>query len=264
MNKVVRILILFIIFSPQLMAQIGGISGSKLASYCVDVVDHKHLEFEPGIYHLNSGAFWDNNGNLFNHFQTPDSLITEGGMYIRLTYGLWDKLEFGVNIDSDLQSSSWGMRYVMFQKSKLGLAAISGINFPLVNKFRNKNTNLQNINRSFGAGLVSTYNFNDRFSADCTYQYMMPFQPVKMEYGTQHFSNIDLGYYLENNHFQLITSIGYSRYIAEDFTSELLSLCYGFTIETEKFILVFCLPNDIYGVNAQKNNGLLLAVTLTI
>ena len=263
MKRISTLIIICLTYSPLLWSQIGGISGSKLASYCVNVVDHKRLEFEPGVYSLNSGAFWDNNSNLLNYFQTPDSLITKCGMYIRLTYGLWNKLEFGVSIDSDLHNSSWGMRYVIFQKEKLGLAAISGINFPLANKLQNKNISLENTTRSFGGGLVATYNFNDRFSADLNYQYMIPFSLEQLNYGTQHISNIDLGYYMENKHFQLIGSLGYAYNAEENFTSEVLTLCYGFTIETDKFIFVFGFPHNIYGRNATKNKGLIVAVTLT-
>lgn len=245
-------------------AQIGGISGSKLSSYCVDVVDHKKLEFEPGIYHFSSSSEWNNEGGLSNYFQTPDSLINGDGMYIRMTYGLFNKLEFGATIDSDLRSSNWGLRYVIFQKDKVGLASIAGINFPIANTFHNKNINLSEANYSFGGGMVSTINFSNKLSVDLTYQYLAPFRPLSWNNGTSQMANVDFGYYLENRHFQLISGIGYSRFVVNNGISDLLTFCYGFTIETDNFIIVACFPNDLYGKNSPKNNGLVLAVTLTI
>lgn len=264
MKIILLIIPLLLIAQKKMFSQIGGISGSKLDSYCVDVVDHKKIEFEPALYRFNSGAFWNESALLFNHFETPDSLMTTEGMYMRITYGLWDKLEVGVNIDSDLTTSNWGMRFVVFQKEKLGLAGIAGINFPLLTKYKNRNLNPANYDYNFGGGLVSTYNFTDRLSSDLTLQYLVPFKPINWQNGTLKSASCDVGYYMENRHFQLISSVAYSQFTGDEYQSELLTFCYGFTIETDQFIFVCCLPRDIYGTNISKNQGLLLALTLTL
>lgn len=244
-------------------AQIGGISGSKLAAYCVDVVDHNHLEFEPGLYQMKSNTAWAMDGNLYNLHESPDSLDTSNGMYLRMTYGLWDKLEFGTTVSSDLVASNWGARFVIFKKEKVGLATIAGINFPLVSKSRNKNIDLSNADYSFGGGLVSTIDFSENLSLDMTAQYVMPFNTDNWQQMSGQIINFDLGYYVHNRQLQLIGGVGYSRFVTGDEVSELLSVCHGVTIETERFIIVACLPTDIYGTNAIKSNGAMLALTLT-
>lgn len=244
-------------------AQIGGISGSKLAAYCVDVVDHNHFEFEPGLYQMKSGTAWTVNGNLYNLHETPDSLDTDNGMYLRLTYGLWDKMEIGGTISGDLIASNWGMRVVLFQKEKLGLATIAGINFPIASQQRNKHIDLSDADYSFGGGLVSTVDFTENLSLDVTAQYVMPFNTENWQQMSGQIYNMDLGYYVQDRHLQLIGGLGYSRINDGEGISELVTMCYGVTIETERFIIVACIPTDIYGANSIKSNGALLAMTLT-
>ena len=263
MKRLTLSLLICFSFLELANAQIGGISGSKLASYCVDVVDHKHIEFEPGLYRSVANTFWDEAGNQHNTFKTPDSLNVSSEMYIRMTYGLWNKLEFGFNISDDLITSNWGMRYILLQKEKIGLAAIAGANLPIASKKINKNIDLSTIQYSWGAGIVSTVNLNQQLSFDFTYQYLVPFKVTNWENEKNQFINLDVGYYIHNYHFQLIGGIGYCRMQNDKRTSNLLTLCHGATIETERYIIVICLPVDIYGKNIDKSRGLLLALTLT-
>ena len=101
-------LTLVIFLSIQLFGQIGGISGSKLRSYCVDVVDHHHIEFEPAFYYGQSRRNWNNDSKLQNSFLTSDSINRYSGVGMRFTYGLFDKLEVGVSIPLDMKTGSFG------------------------------------------------------------------------------------------------------------------------------------------------------------
>lgn len=252
-----------LIFTVSLRAQICGISGSKLQSYCVDVVDHKHLEVEPGLCLMNQSTAWGVNGELYNLYSTPDSLDSERGMYLRLTYGLWDRLEFGTVVFSDLISSSWGMRYVVFDKGKFGLATIAGANFPIVSNSRNKNLDFSAVDYSFGGGLVTSLQFSDRLSLDMTFEYINAFNEPDWKDNSGQIAYCDLGYYVENGHLQLIGGVGGSRFQNQDMVSTVCTVYYGFTVETEKYILVVSAPNDIYGENVKKSRGVSLALTLT-
>jgi hypothetical protein len=123
-----------ILISKNISAQIGGISGSKINAVCVDVVDHKKVKFEPGISYYTSKYFWDNSGTLKNIYNSTDSVNHFTGMNFRITYGLWDKLEFGGSILTELLVSNLGLKYVIVQNKKFGFAAITGANIPLGNK----------------------------------------------------------------------------------------------------------------------------------
>ncbi len=41
------VLVVVLFSGVQVFSQVGGISGSKLGAVCVDVVDHKKIEFGP-------------------------------------------------------------------------------------------------------------------------------------------------------------------------------------------------------------------------
>jgi hypothetical protein len=107
---IVLLMTLVIGFSNIVRSQVGGISGSKLAAYCVDVVDHKKLEFEPAFFHARSKKQWDGQGNLNDLYETPDSVRYRTGLYFRFTYGLWDKLEIGGQVSIEQAISNWGVR----------------------------------------------------------------------------------------------------------------------------------------------------------
>ena len=99
-----------LIIAGNLSAQVGGISGSKISSYTVDVVDHHKVEFEPAFYHFKSSKRWDENSTLKNFASNADSVKWVTGLNFRITYGLLDKLEIGADFSSDLLLGRIGMR----------------------------------------------------------------------------------------------------------------------------------------------------------
>ena len=136
-KSIAFILMMFVFFFSSIIAkaQVGGISGSKLDAYCVDVVDHHKIEFEPAFFHFSSRATWDDDGHLEDIYGSSDSVFHNTGINFRFTYGLWDKLEIGASISTDLQVSNWGARYILYQNNKVGVAVIAGANIGTRNSF---------------------------------------------------------------------------------------------------------------------------------
>ena len=171
MKKIIQLIILSL-FTISLSAQVGGISGSKLTSVCVDVVDHHKIEFEPSFYHVRSSQTWDDDGHLDDIFGSSDSSNRNTGINFRMTYGLWDKLEIGGTISTDLQMSNWGLRYIVYDKKKLGFAVVAGANIPFGNKPIDKSIRLEDNLASVGGGAVMSAAFTDNLSLDVNAQYM--------------------------------------------------------------------------------------------
>ncbi len=250
--------------SNSTQAQVGGISGSKLDAYCVDVVDHKKIEFEPGFFHFSSNQSWNNDGYLDDIYSSPDSLIHNTGMNFRFTYGLWDKLEIGGSVSTDLQVSHWGLRYVLYQKKKIGVALIAGANIPFGNKVVDKSVRLADNIASIGGGGVFSAQFSENLSFDFNAQYMAFIQTTNDNNKGSYYLNADIGYYLFKHQLQLIAGLGYQQSNFDQFTSSTLTVYPGVTIETgNNYIIVIAVPFDIYGTNANKNVGLMFALTLT-
>lgn len=244
-------------------AQVSGISGSKLNACCTDVVDHKKLEFEPEVYFNHSNSYWNNKQDLLATYQSPDSLTTNNGMYVRMTYGIWNRFELGVNIDSDLTEFGLGAKGIVFQNGKTDFALIGGLNSSLSLISINKNADLSGVDYSYGGGFVTSITSGEYFSVDLSAQYMLPFSKNVGSYLLAQYYNVDVGYYIHQKQFQPIVAIGYSTIqVNNTIRSELLSLSHGFSLEKENYIFVACLNNDIWGKNSIKNSGGFFALTL--
>jgi len=266
MNLYKSFLIVFLISISSLsIAQIGGLSASKLGSFSVGVVPNNMIEFEPSFTHYSSRHYWDNNSDKQNIFSTTDSVRNISEMSFRFSYGLWDKLELGVSVAPNVSMSSWGLRYILYNSDKVGFAAITGMNIPLGNQTIDKKIRVAEDILSIGAGGVMTYNFNENFSADFTGQYLYHIEETAKHDKNSIFLNLDFGYYILNHQLQFATGVAYRSVYDDDGVHNALTITPGITIETGKrFIIVLYFPVDIIGKNEIINNGFGFALTLLI
>lgn len=250
--------------SNSVFAQVGGLSNSKLGSYCAGVIGDKTVEFEPSFYYFESKKNWDDDGNLEDIFGSADSSRHNTGLGFRITYGLWDRLEIGTNISTDLEMSSWGARFLIYSKKKIGVAVIAGANIPFGNKVVSNSVRLADNITSVGGGGVFTAKFSENFSIDASAQYMAFIKTTNDNHHGSFYFNTDIGYYVFKHQLQIIAGLGYQQSNYDQFTSSVFTINPGVTVETGKnYVIVINAPFDIYGRNAIKNAGILLALTLT-
>jgi hypothetical protein len=263
--KNVLLFAVILVASGNVFSQIGGLSGSKLISYCVDVVDDKKIEFEPVFYHFASSKYWNADGELHDLYSTPDSIRKATGMGFRFTYGMFDKLEVGMAFSTDMEMGAFGIRYIVLQKKKSALALMGGLNLPLGNSTFDKRIRLAENTLSTGLGAVATFDFTQNLSLDVNAQYMFFLsETVDNDKGKLIFS-ADLGYYVFNHTLQLVGAAGFSSIKNGEGNHSVLTLNPGFTVETAKnFIIVMGFPFDVYGTNEAKNRGFTFALTITL
>lgn len=255
--------LILIFYCTIAFSQIGGISNSKLYSINTDAIGHHTIEFEPTVYHANSSKYWNNEGDLQNSFSTSDSAIKNTGLAFRFTYGLWDVLEIGGSISTELGSTSLGLKYKFWSNDQMGFAAMAGANIPLGNKTIDKTIRLSDQLTSIGAGFIYTMNFSEVFSLDANAQYLFFAEETDdKNKGTLNLST-DIGYYIFNRNLQLIVGAGYLNSYFDSFNSSTLTLYPGVTVETgNNYVIVIQAPFDIGGKNALKNAGFALSLTL--
>jgi hypothetical protein len=259
------IILVFNIISIIANAQIGGLSASKISSFSVGTVPSHKIEFEPSFTHLKSKYYWDNDNNKQSIFSTSDSVRNISAMSFRFSYGITNKLEFGVSVSPDVSISNWGLRYVILNNNKLGIAAITGMNIPLGNQTIDKKVRLAENLLSIGFGGVMSYNFSDNFSTDLTAQYRF-----RLEESTQHdknaaFLNLDFGYYILKHKLQLASGFSYRMVQDDNGNHNVFSILPGVTIETgETFIIVLYAPFDVIGKNEVVNHGFGFALTVLL
>ena len=263
MKHILLSLIAFFI-SVSLSAQIGGLSASKFGALCVDVVDHKKVEFEPGFFHARSSQYWNNNGELKNFYSTSDSIKVVTGFYFRFTYGLWDKVEIGVALSTDLAMSQWGIRYAFLQRKKYGLALISGVNIPLGNRTIDQRVRATGNLMQTGLGLVGSYSFTENLSFDITGQYVHFLQATEDNDQGGIYLNADLGYYIWDHQLQFVVGTAFHSVSNDVGAHQALTINPGVTIETgNNYIIVLSVPFDVYGKREGKNVGFNFGLTLT-
>jgi hypothetical protein len=257
------LIITIVAFSINGFGQIGGLSSAKISSLTASVIPDKSIEFEPGFYHSRSSRFWDANSNLQNTYSTPDSISLITGMYFRVTYGLWNKLEIGVSISNDLSETQWGLRYKLFQNNKLGLAIISGVNLPWGNKPINEKLRVSSNIPKAGLGVVGSFYHSPKLSYDFSAQYLNFLQQPKDKDRGEFIVSFDAGYYIFKNQVQLLGAATYRHVNNTSISHEVLTLTPGFSVETGKnYALALAFPFDVYGKRETKNTAINFALTL--
>ncbi|MCK5846988.1 MAG: hypothetical protein KAG84_06090 [Bacteroidales bacterium] len=258
------VIIIFIVISSHVYAQIGGLSASKISSLTVDVVDHNNIEFEPSFTFAKSYRYWDSSGNINNLFSTSDSVNHVSGMNFRFTYGLFNKVEFGLSVSSTLDVAKVGVRYILFQKEKFGIAAIAGFNIPMGNSVVDQSIRATSSIMNAGFGFVGHYAFNDKLSIDITTQYTHFLKKTVDNNVGGLYINSDIGYYVFNNKLMLITGLGFINVANNAGNHQVMTVYPGISIEPGgDFLIVITVPFDVMGKNENKNVGFNFALTLT-
>jgi hypothetical protein len=256
-------LLAFVIIGLQVTAQIGGLSGSKLNSLCVDPVNRNQFEFEPGFSCATSKKFWNNAGEPVKTFHDDDSLITESGLRFRFTYGVTDKMEIGVTIPGDMTMSSWGIKYALVNKEKSALAITCGINYPFGNGIKNKKDDESAI--QVGLGAIYTWSPTDVLSVDFSAQGAVYFSEPESTANNYLSISADAGYYFFDGALQLAGGLGFQQYYYDTMKQYVLTLYPGVTIETGKdFVITIIHSVDLLGRNIEKQHITDLSFTFTI
>ena len=258
------LIIIFIVTSFAASAQIGGLSSSKLSSLSADVVNGNNMEFEPGFRSSRSNKVFDADGNTQNMFSTTDSVKHITGMAFRFTYGLWDKLEIGMSVSTDLSLVNIGTKYEFFNEDKLQVAAIAGLNVPMGNNTVDNSIRATSNVMQAGFGAVASYNFSDRLSADFTAQYAHFIKPTIDNNTGGLYLNGDVGYYFFDNKFKLISGFAFYSINNDIGSHQAFTIYPGFTIESGKDYFIACsVPFDVYGKNEDKTFAFNFTLTLT-
>ncbi|GBD90727.1 hypothetical protein BMS3Abin04_01446 [bacterium BMS3Abin04] len=262
--KIISIIYLtYLIFLNVLIAQVSGISASKLSAVNTATVPENTLEFEPSFLLGFSSKLWNEEGNLIHSFDGKNSLETTSQLNFRFTYGVINKLEAGVSIPGDASSLSVGLKYNFLNWDKNSFAFLAGFNTPLGNKIytiSNKTNSVDEFDNSLATGIVCSRSFTKNLSLDLNFE--SQFHIDNTTGIPDYFINADLGYYL--NKIQLILGLYYMS-ISHVKNSKKLTINIGTTIErNDDFILVLNFPVDIYGINTKQFWGFAFAFTYPI
>lgn len=264
--KKTAILLLILILNFNLMAQVGGLSASKLGTLCSTTVSEGTIEFEPFFSYSMASNYFDSQGAVQQLYSSSDSTLLFSSMGFRFTYGLIENLEIGVSLPIDISEISFGAKYKLPLYGRFTMGLLAGYNTIIGNQVYVRRNAAHEIMPSVIGGLIMTYELSDKFSIDFDAQYQKHTR-INTEGHTRGFyANGDIGYYLlEKVNFIIGLNYNYQTYENTGENSQLLTLNTGIAIEkAENFILVLNAPFDLLGKNEYKTTGFGLALTIIL
>jgi len=156
-QKLIALVVSTTLWTSLATAQIGGIAGTKLAAFMAEPLPIANAEFEPTFNYGRSLAGVDS-----------DSIVLSSNMSWRFSYGLTKDVELGFNSMGDFSSVCLSSKVKLYSEDQFGLSAMTGIGLNLGNL-----TVAEDYQKvyGYGAGLISTYDFNKSHSLDFNLQY---------------------------------------------------------------------------------------------
>lgn len=261
MKKIVIILLIYSLFASVVIAQVGGVSGSK-----INAVNHVPIavglaEFEPSYNFARYGQQWNDDSDLINIFSSSDSIVIDASFNLRMAYAFTEELEFGCNLGADY--SNWSAKYALFTENKLGLGLLAGVNFPFgFQVVDTKNRGVDQIG-TYGIGVIASYELSEESSLDFNMQRQDYFQKHPALPSSDLFIYLDYGHYIGD--FFMLASISYQHSSFDGFEQNKLSFSPGVSIEMKPEYLIVANANfDILGKNIEKSMGLSVAFTITL
>lgn len=260
MNKSIYIIIIFVFNLKIGFSQVGGLSASKLGTYCAGTIPSKQIEFEPSFSFSSSTKMFDSNGTSQNLFLSSDSIQFSSSFGFRFTYGLFDNFEVGVSLPSDISSLSVGAKYKLPLDYKMEFGLIAGYNAIVGNKVYVKRNLVNEATSSIVTGIIATYNSSEKFGFDFNAQYFKHLYKNSNDEKQGFAISSDIAYYLLRN-INFISGFSYSF----NNYSQLFTFNPGLAIENaQQFILVLNTPIDLFGKNNYKTKSFSLALTILL
>ena len=163
----INFLFIILFSSTGSIAQISGISASKLIVPNTETVKVGIFEFEPSFIIANSSKCFNSTGNV----EKIGGRYLNSSLNFRITFGLRDNIELGTSFSSTVEEICVGAKYRMVDLEKYSFGLIAGINFPAGNKFQPDTLTDNASHQHFSIGSIFTYDFSEKFSLDAVYSF---------------------------------------------------------------------------------------------
>lgn len=247
-------------------AQVGGISASKVGTFCAGTVPARDLEFEPSYSFSKASKQWNEDSKLVRKFSSSDSVEIASELAIRCTYGFSDNLEMGISVPSDVSWASFGAKFKAWSAERSEFSIIAGINLPMGNRVYSKKSDATEDIGALAAGIVFSHQFSDKLLWDIDIQGQTLLRNAGANNHSDLFINTDMGYFAKE-HIQLICGIGYYGFFYKNASESISMIDFhpGISYETgENFLIVLSSAIGLYGKNENQWYGINLAFTMTI
>lgn len=246
-----------IILSNIALAQINGISGSKLCVSDPNTVEKGKFEFEPSISVFRSSKKFDTNWKLTNLHGNYD----ESSLFFRITLGVANNLEVGTSFSTNLDDIFIGSKAKLLSINGFSVAIIGGLSLPTDNKTIIDTINIPESKHSFSIGSVTEITLTENSNIDLLFSYTRYNGKSQFENSLNYGAAV--GYWFTSTLQGVIELDGYTTF-NNSIYSDKLSLTPGITFNFSKnLLLVLGLQSDIWGKNDFSGTNIFNAFTMS-
>ncbi len=257
-NKIYHSLLLLLLMPLTIsVAQISGISDTKLCVPDAGALSVGSFEFEPSFSVFNSTNRFCDNGEM-------ESLAGESvssSVLFRVTAGIAEGLEIGTTFSSTIEQVSVGSKYIFSESENFSLGLIAGVSLPAGNKFIADTLRDADNNLTSSYGALGSIKLSGSSSIDMIFSFTKihgenSFDKI-LSYG------IGFGQWLSKK-FQVVAELnGFSTYNGKLHSGK-ISFMPGVTYKiSEQLLFVLGTQFDLMGKNEYKGLGYFSAFTIT-
>lgn len=259
-NFLNNILFLFVFLTFPInftIAQISGISSSKLCVPEATTITTGNFEFEPSFIVLNSQKEFCENGSE----KSLAGKIITSSLLFRITVGASDNFEIGTSFSSHLEQIAVGSKYILSNSESFRSAIISGISLPAGNKFIPDTVNNTDDHYSTAIGFIASSTLSLKTSIDYSISYTHIFRTIPYNHLLNY--GVGIGHWF-NEKLQGILEVNAFSAYDDKFYSGKLSVYPGITYRiSPKLLFVFGSQLDIIGKTENKSIGYFSAFTIS-
>lgn len=239
-----------------LVAQVAGISNSKLIAPSSGTVEQGTFEFEPSISVLKFSGYFNDD----QHRISLNGDSTSSGFLLRITLGVLDNLEIGTAFSTRVDDIALGLKYRFYESQHNTIALLAGFSFPAGNQFIPDSINNDITQKSVSCGLVCS-TVIEKFSLDSYASFSRAFKEAG------NYSIINAGFaagYLITPKFQPVIEIANSTSFGKGVNSTKVTLTPGFTYQfSANLLLIIGAQIDLWGRNETNGVTEFAAFTMT-
>lgn len=254
-SQPILLIIIFMIINVLTVAQVSGISSSKLSVPRAEILEKGSFEFEPAFLVAHSSKCFDQSGDVcsINGDHVASALA------FRVTFGISENFEFGALLPSNIENIGLGAKYNYLNSDFFKTAVIAGFGLPAGNTFLTDTTHNDN---HYSASIGNVFSFS--FSEDASADVMICYTSIFGEHPFNSLINLQSGFgYYFNEEFQLIAEINGMTAISDGVYSGKLSVSPGFSYSvTNSLGIATGVQYDIIGKNELQSLSYFAAFTI--
>lgn len=252
-----NLVILLIAIVNVNLAQVGGISGTKLLTPNAATLKQGHFDFEPSFSIFSSNRFYDAHGNA----ETNNLKEQSSNVAFRITLGLKDNFEIGTCFSSVLEEVCIGSKFNFLTSGNTSFSLAVGGSLP-AGSFSQSEAE-ENIAQKYSYSFA--FILSQSFSESISFDGLVSYSKINGLKEFDHLLNYSasIGYFL-NGEVQLVAELnGFSTFNGS-FYSRKISITPGITYQFSQYmLLVFGLQKDLWGNNEPEGISYITAFTMS-